>query len=345
MKPQIKLQFVDFYDNFRPDTFFLYTLISERYEIILSDQPDYVIYSVYGNKHLQYADNSILIFWTGENQCPDFNECDYAIGLEHLSFGDRYIRSPHYLAYKEFITLSNKHIVEKDTLSNKSLFCTFVYSNSNASPLRKRFYELLSAYKGISSGGRYMNNIGGKAVADKVAFEKQAKFSIAFENASHSGYTTEKLIQSFAAQTVPIYWGDPDVEATFNPKSFINCARFPSLEAVIEEIKRIDADDEAYLSMLSQPALLDPNEKQKKDAQLKEFLYNIFDQPIEKGKRFSRDYWNARIRLQRKMEIRAYNRSIRGFAANFYRKYFFMLSRKSTFGWKVTSFLKRVFNR
>ena len=344
MKKQIKIKFVDFYDNFCAENFFLYRILKERYEVVLSDNPDYVFFSVFGNEHLNYTD-SILIFWTGENQCPDFNECDYAIGFEHLSFGDRYMRYPLYLIYKDYPALTTKHRIDKDILSHKSLFCSFVYSNTNASPLRKKFYDLLSTYKTISSGGRYMNNIGGTPVANKLAFEQQAKFSIAFENASHPGYTTEKIIHSFAAGTIPIYWGDPLITETFNPKSFINCLEYPSLEAVVEEIKRLDANNDAYLKMLSQPALLNPNEKKEKDEQLKEFIYHIFAQPFSEAKRFSRDYWNARIRLQRKMEIRAYNRSLKGFAANFYRKHLFVLSKKSTLGWKITSSLMKIFNR
>ena len=344
MKKQIKIKFVDFYDNFTPDAFFLFQMLKERYDVVLSDTPDYVFFSVFGNEHLNYA-NSVLIFWTGENQCPDFNECDYAIGYEHLTFGDRYLRYPLYLTYKDYPSIITKHQIDNDILATKSLFCSFVYSNTNASPLRKQFYDMLSAYRNISSGGRYLNNIGGKPVADKLAFEQHAKFSIAFENASHPGYATEKLIQSFAAQTIPIYWGAPDVADTFNPKSFINCLDYPSLDAVVEEVKRLDTDDKAYLEMLRQPALIHSDEKQKMDAELQRFLYAIFDQPLSEAKRFSRDYWNARIRLQKKMEIRAYNHSLRGFAANFYRKHLFALSRKSTLGWKITSMLMRIFNR
>lgn len=344
MKKQIKVKFVDFYDNFTPDTFFLYPMLAERYELVLSDTPDYVFYSVFGYEHLNYP-NSVLIFWTGENQCPDFNECDYALGVEYISFLDRYLRYPHYLAYKEFAPMTTKHQLQADTLQRKPLFCSFVYSNTNASPFRKQFFDLLSAYQPISSGGKYLNNIGGKPVPNKLAFEQQAKFSIAFENASHAGYTTEKLIQSFAAQTVPIYWGDPEVTKTFNPKSFINCPDYPSLEAVVAEVKRLNEDDDAYLAMLRQPALVNPKEKEEKDAQLRAFIYNIFDQPLSEAKRFSRDYWNALIRSKRKMQIRAFNRSLRGLAGNFYRKHIYPLTRKSTLGWKVTSLLMRIFNR
>ena len=65
-------------------------------------------------------------------------------------------------------------------------------------------------YKHIDSGGKYKNNIGAP-VADKLAFLSEGKFNIAFENSSANGYTTEKLIEAFAAGTIPLYWGDESV--------------------------------------------------------------------------------------------------------------------------------------
>ena len=80
------------------------------------------------------------------------------------------------------------------------------------------FFDKLSTYKQVSSGGRFRNNIGG-AVADKKAFQADHKFAIAFENTSYDGYCTEKLMEAFAAGTIPIYWGDPNVAKDFNPES------------------------------------------------------------------------------------------------------------------------------
>lgn len=71
-------------------------------------------------------------------------------------------------------------------------------------------FEALKKYKKVNSGGRYLNNIG-RAVVDKIQFESRHKFSICFENSSYPGYTTEKIIEAFAAKTIPIYWGNPCV--------------------------------------------------------------------------------------------------------------------------------------
>ena len=144
----------------------------------------------------------------------------------------------------------------------------------------------------MNSGGRYRNNIG-EAVKSKLEFQKKHKFVIAFENTSTSGYTTEKIVHAFAAGAVPIYWGNPEIVKEFNPSSFINCHDFgltekgepDAIKKIIEEVKRIDNDDSAYLEMLKTPA----------------FLYNIFDQPTEKAYRRNRFYWGERYERKQKI--------------------------------------------
>ena len=76
---------------------------------------------------------------------------------------------------------------------------------------RDELFEYLSQYKLVDSGGRHKNNIGG-SIDDKFLFQQQYKFSIAYENSSTPGYTTEKIIQALAAGTSePIYWGNPEI--------------------------------------------------------------------------------------------------------------------------------------
>lgn len=106
-------------------------------------------------------------------------------------------------------------------------------------------------------------------------FQQQYKFSIAFENTSSKGYTTEKLIEAKAAGTIPIYWGNPEIAKEFNTKSFINCHEYENFDEVIEVIKKIDNDDELYLKYLNEPFSLEGFDLEKKE--LSDFLYNIIE--------------------------------------------------------------------
>ena len=204
-------------------------------------------------------------------------------------------------------------------------------------------FDLLSAYRTVSSGGRYRNNVG-EPVADKLAFQQHHKFDIAFENTSHDGYTTEKLVQAFAAGTVPIYWGDPRVGETFNTDSFINCHDYPNFDAVVERVKEIDGDDALWQKMISTPALRDPETVDKSMAELNAFLRHIFDQEPQAARRFSRDYWALKQLHQRQRERRAYERSFRGRMQTFTNRYIFPFARKHEKLWVLFKSLAKKLN-
>lgn len=296
MNRNIKLKFVDFFDGFDKNNNEFLDVLMERFDVVQCDDPDYIIYSGFGYEHLHY--DCIRIFFTGECQTPDFNECDYAIGFDRLNFGDRYARIPLYniLQYKsEYKSLQNRKVFSNEDVADRG-FCSFVVSNCFAQDKRAIFFDQLSLYKQVASGGRYKNNIGG-SVKDKKAFLGKYKFNIAFENCSHDGYATEKIMEAFAAGVVPIYYGDPRIAEDFNPKAFVNAHDFPSFEAMIKRIKEIDADDDLYLQMLNEP-IIQPNADV---TELKDFLLPIFEQSLEEAKRRS---FSQPAKAQEAMKLR-----------------------------------------
>lgn len=303
----IKVKFIGFWRSFDPQDNFLLDLLKKRYQVELSEQPDYLFYSAATEDYLDY--DCVRIFYTGENVCPDFNLCDYAIGFERMQFRDRYLRRPFYLdvpTYAEDLKKAmHKHEFSVDQLKDKTEFCSFIYSNKEADPYRDQLLDKINSYQMVHSGGRYRNNIGG-SVEDKFAYQWKHKFSIASENSCHVGYNTEKLVESLAALTIPIYWGDPSIVEDFNEKAFINCHKFNSLEDILNEVKAIDQDEERYLSMLREPAFYPDFSLEKKQQELEEFIYHIIDQPIEEAFRKTRYCWGAiyeaNARRHRKMD-------------------------------------------
>jgi len=273
----IKILFVDFWKDFNSlDNFFINRL-SIFYNVVIDSSPDYLFYSTFGYEHLKYK-NCIKIYFTGENDVPDFNFCDYAIGFQHIVFEDRYLRYPLYLLYDGYDALKNKHV---DETMLKRKFCNFVYSNSNYStPQRESFFNKLSLYKKVDSGGRLLNNVGGP-VKNKLDFIKNYKFTIAFENSCLSGYTTEKLMEPMVVNSLPIYWGNPTVQTDFNPDSIINLQDYSSFDEAIEEIIHLDNDDSAYLQKLSEPWQTDEQYSKDWQEELTSFLCHIFDQSVE----------------------------------------------------------------
>lgn len=228
----------------------------EGYEI--SDEPDFLVYSVFGTTHLKYK-GCVKIFITGEAVTPDFNECDYAIGYDWITFEDRYCRRPVWMEEERFF---NKYleITDEEALARK--FCNFIYFNEGrgeGAEFRKKFVKKLSEYKRVDCPGKVMNNMKANLVGrhegdwrkGKIDFIKDYKFTIAFENTSCRGYTTEKMLHPIVARSIPIYWGNYAVEKDFNPTAIINCNGYENqIDEIIEKIIEIDQNDDKYLAML-----------------------------------------------------------------------------------------------
>ena len=82
MKRVIKINFTDFWEGFRKKDNFFYNLLSSRYAVEISDTPDFLFYSCYGRKFLNYK--CTRIFYASENMRPDFLRCDYAISFDYI---------------------------------------------------------------------------------------------------------------------------------------------------------------------------------------------------------------------------------------------------------------------
>ena len=290
---EIRINFTDFGTSFIPEESIFYKLLSQDYKVSIVADPDYLFYSSGGYKHLHY-DNAVRIFNTGENLAPDFNICDYAIAFHHITLEDRYLRFPFFLTYNncwdQLDALQTKTITP-DLAQRK--FCNFVYSNGRqADPMREYFFHRLCQYKKVDSAGLHLNNMGGEPVKDKLNFIKQYKFTIAFENSSVSGYTTEKIVDPMRVNSMPIYYGDPNVGVDFNTESFIQLKSKEEADAVIDEIIRLDRNDEAYLEKLNRPWLNAPL-REPYEERLRHFLRHSVEQPKEKAFRTTRYGWTG----------------------------------------------------
>ena len=255
--------------------------------------------------YLRRRRDSIFIFFSLECIEPDMNIFDYAFTWNpDLVCGDRIgCKVPYiYGADCECITSTifdfcTNDLTREDArkmLESNLGFCNFMYSHM--SNPRDEFFHLISRYKHIDSLGAYLHNtnINKKTTRHapnwyslSVKMKAGYKFSIAMENASSKGYTTEKIISSLQAHTVPIYWGDPAVTDFINPKAFINCNDYSSFDEVIERVKEIDNDDELWIDIVTQP--WQTEEQHDKTLRMLDendvFIRNIFTQDIKKARR------------------------------------------------------------
>jgi hypothetical protein len=266
-----------------------------EFDFVHPRKADYIFHSCMGKDVLKY--DGIRIFATGECVTPDFNICDYALGFDHIQFGDRYCRLPLIKLFKDaYSTFLKPRPDPEELLKNKRGFCAYVMSNTkNSAPERETIYNALSEYKQVNSGGKWNNNVGGP-VEDKIVFQSKYKFVLAIENYSHPGYITEKFAQAAQSNAVPIYWGDPTIAKYFNPKSFVNCYDFDDISALVSHIRQIDKNDDEYCRMLSVPWFkdgLEPDELSHK--MYCKFLSNILNRPQEIAYRRNMSRWGIKI--------------------------------------------------
>lgn len=293
MKKTININFVGLPQKIPYHELLMYKLLSERYNVVIKEKPDYLFVGV--NELYDFCSfEGVRILYPFELFLPDLNIFDYAFCFSNEIKSDRVCHLFPPLQLNYIRNLSEKRKYSLINLKEKTGFCNYVYSHMGM-PERKEIFNVLSKYKKVDSAGKYLNNMDGFTPGDrasiaasyanesKIIFQKNYKFSIAFENASYRDYNTEKLTDAFYAGTIPIYYGDPLVGEVYNEDAFINCHRFNSFDEVLEVVKEIDTHDELLLKMLNEPVFNDPLYVDKHLELVKQFLFNIFDQPYEEA--------------------------------------------------------------
>lgn len=299
-KKAVTINYSGFWNGFDSTEYRISRILRERYEVEIANRPQYLVCTLFDYHRSVCEEADVKIFITPENMVPDFNLFDYCIGFDDISFGDRYLRAPNYimnLKYEEVLDkMQKKHI--NGELTERQGFCSYVVSNANGASMRDALPDKISNYKRVDCSGKYRNNIGaeiGPTCEDKLEFQKQYKFALAIENASYPGYTTEKIIEAFAAGCIPIYWGDPEIGKHFNTKSFINVMDYPSIDDVVKEIIRIDEDEELYRNYIAEPALVNSNYISDMIEDLTTFLEYIFEQPLSSARRRGSGVWYSQM--------------------------------------------------
>ena len=255
---KVKVGFSDFWGGFDPTKdpifgdFFNKNLNIEYDNI----NPDFLIFSVDGNRHKSY--NCKKILFTPENFfCHNYESFDYKLGTDNLnkyadfsitSFDlnkETNLRLPCYVRRYGFDVVGR---IQDRTVPKKSKQVLFM--QRNCKPFRDNFAIKLQKYIKVDCVGTCARNMN-IVVDDKLDFMKDYKFVISFENSSTKNYNTEKIVDGFITKTLPLYWGDTGIKEDFDENSFLYYIDFSSEEEFIDRILSIDGDDETYYNMLA----------------------------------------------------------------------------------------------
>ena len=243
---KLKVAFSDFWKDFDSRNNFLAEALSTQFDWEVSDSPDVLICSLFGENWASYSCPRIL--FVGENIQSDLSHFDASLTFEPSSKTNYYL--PLYRFYGVYRDVFKPRRLSRTALEQKKSIAA-VFSNAKQR-LRNQVYFRFAKKFGADSGGRAFNTVGGP-VPDKAAFVQNYKFSLAFENTSWPGYTTEKLLEAYGYGTVPIYWGDPQVESYFNPRAFLHLRSLKDLGALETKIEQMMDDIDQYQRVYEEP--------------------------------------------------------------------------------------------
>lgn len=65
-------------------------------------------------------------------------------------------------------------------------------------------------------------------------------FSVVIENCREPGYFSEKLIDSLLCESIPIYWGAPDVSHFFDPRGMILCRTEQDIRSALANVSEAE---------------------------------------------------------------------------------------------------------
>lgn len=88
------------------------------------------------------------------------------------------------------------------------------------------------------------------SVSNKIETQSMYKFSICFQNTSIiNNYLDEKIFDSFLANTVPVYWGCPNINELIPSNTFIDYRKFKSIEDLFNYMHNMSNDE--YINYIS----------------------------------------------------------------------------------------------
>jgi len=280
---KLRVWFCNVWPEFKDENIFL-PILQKHFEVEINEsEPDLVIHSVFGGTAEAQKFKCKKLLFIGENYRAKNYGSDYSISFDPHSDTNYYL--PLWQFYLILMPELQDHLFNKNDPNRETFerFCSFTVSNPN-NFYRNGFYDQLNAYKRVHSYGRSLTNDFGLQRASqgnywritkyKFFTDYSHKFTITFEHSSYPGYVTEKLMDGFLGQSIPIYWGSPTIEKEFNAKAFINVMKEKD---AIGLIKKIDNDDELFKAYFNEPAFTE-EQKQRHIENMENFeswLINI----------------------------------------------------------------------
>ena len=169
-----------------------------------------------------------------------------------------YINMSKYLHWRFYkILTKNKYLLEE--IHNTSFFylgSTFIQNSDKIDLQKKNMASLIASNQNKLTGHKLRHEVvqhiknnnfnvsvigrGYRPFENKEDGLKSYRYSIVIENTSELDYFTEKVIDACLLETIPIYWGAPNISKYFDTRGFIVCE---NIDQILQAIRTISIDD------------------------------------------------------------------------------------------------------
>jgi hypothetical protein len=264
MASKYKYYFDRFWNAFMTDeqnNVSFYKELINPLQIVDTPEDADVIFS-YASKPLLLPNKVTAVYFGEPHHTYDTSGCHIVFGGVPEFKDSRAVFIPTFLSYlycNNFLPRLIPRQIRKTVPPN---FCCMLIGNTSVQE-RIGLFHVVNSYKQVTSCGIGANNVGwimpipwGRP--GFFEFISQFKFVIVTENAKIDAFITEKLFHGYLASTIPIYWGSDYVTEIFNPDSMVLLKEYTpyGLHALLQEVKRIDNDDEEWLRRVNAPVFL-----------------------------------------------------------------------------------------
>lgn len=103
------------------------------------------------------------------------------------------------------------------------------------------------------------------------------KFAIIFENYIYPGYITEKIFDAFRANTVPVYFGAPDISHFVNTNCFLDYRNFKTENDLWYFLETMSKKDWQYYGKNINEFMNSLSYKQFEELDVANFWFKLID--------------------------------------------------------------------
>jgi hypothetical protein len=265
----LKVAFSNFWPGFDPfSNFFLHVIslaTTKTVEVVELENAQLVIRSCFPNIQVpsitKIRSKQINWFFTGENLRPLKNVYDLNLSFD-LSKHSNSFRLPLWWLYLDWtLSPTSDHIsdsrlnpyvlhlprrLSKESTNNVSAFI------GNMTKLRMETISSVPSSISFTGFGSAFNN----PVDTKLKYRGQFDFNLCFENSYFPGYHTEKMVQAWAMESVPLYFGAKTVMLDFNRDCFINLSDFSTISNFWSHVASLTRKEQELI--INSPLIKDP---------------------------------------------------------------------------------------